>query len=89
MTQYQATVPGDSLVKPDIQSFFETFYEISDTSDAHEKYSEQFTKGAKLVMASNEANGRDGMPRFTAPFTASFLLLPRQDCSADERVQRY
>ncbi|TKA23839.1 hypothetical protein B0A50_06974 [Salinomyces thailandicus] len=58
MRQYQAEISGN-LVKPEIQKYFESFYEISDTPDAHQKYSEQFTKNAKLIMASNEANGRD------------------------------
>lgn len=61
MRQYQAEISGN-LVKPEIQKYFESFYEISDTPDAHQKYSEQFTKNAKLIMASNEANGRDGTP---------------------------
>jgi len=60
MSQYKAAVPGDNLVKPEILDYFESFYAISDTPDAHEKYSEQFTKNAKLIMASNEANGREG-----------------------------
>lgn len=61
MGQYQAEVAGD-LVKPEIQKFFDSFYQISDTPDVHQKYSEQFTKDAKLIMASNEANSRAGMP---------------------------
>ncbi|KAK5136375.1 hypothetical protein LTR08_003501 [Meristemomyces frigidus] len=56
MSQYQASAPG---VKPDICEYFERFYKTSDTPDAHEKYSESFTKDAKLIMASNEVNGRD------------------------------
>jgi len=60
MSQYQAAVPGDNLVKPEIRSYYESFYAISDTPDAHEKYAEQFTKDAKLIIASNEAVGRDG-----------------------------
>ncbi|KAK4541744.1 hypothetical protein LTR36_007453 [Oleoguttula mirabilis] len=59
MSQYQASVPGDDLVKPEIRTYFERFYETSDTPDAHEKYAQSFTKDAKLIMASNEANGRD------------------------------
>lgn len=76
MGQYQASVPGDNSVKPEIQSYFERFYEISDTPDAHQKYSEQFTKDAKLIMASNQANGRDGMLtalRHIKPATLSTL----------------
>lgn len=61
MSQYQASVPGDGLVKPEIRSYFEQFYKTSDTPDAHDAYAASFTKGAKLVMASNVAEGREGM----------------------------
>lgn len=60
MSQYAAAVPQNAVVRPEIKRYFESFYAISDTPDAHEKYSQQFTKNAKLIMASNEANGRDG-----------------------------
>lgn len=60
MSQYKASVPSDSLVKPEIAKFFEAFYQISDTADAHEQYADQFTKDAKLIMGSKETNGRDG-----------------------------
>lgn len=63
MSQYTASTPGDGAVKPEIQAYFEKFYEISDTPDAHKIYSEQFTKDAKLIMGPNEANGRDGKSR--------------------------
>lgn len=61
MSQYKASVPGDSLVKPEISKFFEAFYQISDTADAHEQYADQFTKDAKLIMGSKETSGRDGL----------------------------
>ena len=60
MSQYTASTPGDGQVRPDIKSFFEKFYEVSDTPSAHEEYAEQFTKNAKLIMGPNESNGRDG-----------------------------
>ncbi|KAJ4324642.1 hypothetical protein N0V94_001212 [Neodidymelliopsis sp. IMI 364377] len=41
------------------KSFFEEFYATSDTADAHEKYVENFTKDATLVMASKKAHGSD------------------------------
>lgn len=59
MSQYQSSFP-DVPVKSEVKSFFEEFYKISDTPDAHEKYAEQFTNNAKLIMASNEVNGRPG-----------------------------
>ena len=60
MGSYTASTPGDDQVKPDITKYFEKFYEVSDTPDAHEKYSEQYTKNAKLIMGPIEVNGRDG-----------------------------
>ncbi|RMY14735.1 hypothetical protein D0867_07051 [Hortaea werneckii] len=60
MSQYQAQVPNGDLVKPEIHKYFESFYTISDTPDIHQKYSEQFTQNAKLIMASKEAQGRNG-----------------------------
>ena len=64
MSQYKASVPSDSLVKPEITKFFEDFYQISDTgtAEAHEQYADQFTKDAKLIMGSKETSGRDGDP---------------------------
>lgn len=62
MSQYIASVPSDGQVKPEILKYFERFYEISDMPDAHQLYSEQYTKNAKLIMGPNEMNGRDGKP---------------------------
>jgi len=63
MSQYRADVPASNLVKPEIRDYYEHFYAVSDTPDAHQKYAELYTKNAKLIMASNEANGRDGTQR--------------------------
>ena len=62
MSQYSASVPQGGEVKPEIKEFFERFYAISDTPDGHEKYADMFTKNAKLIMASNGVEGRDGAP---------------------------
>ncbi|KAH9828200.1 hypothetical protein Tdes44962_MAKER02564 [Teratosphaeria destructans] len=61
MSQYIAEVPSDGSVKPEILTYYERFYHISDTPDAHLQYAEQFTKNAKLIMVSDEANGRDAI----------------------------
>ena len=61
MSQYIASVPSDGQVKPEIVRFYESFYKISDTADGHENYADQFTEDAKLIMASNETSGRDGI----------------------------
>lgn len=61
MAQYEASVPEDGSLKAGIASFFEAFYAISDTADAHEQYADHFTSDAKLIMASKETSGRQGM----------------------------
>ncbi|KAK5726997.1 hypothetical protein LTR15_002888 [Elasticomyces elasticus] len=59
MSQYSAEVPKNDLVKPEIKSYYENFYAVSDTPDAHEKYASLFTKDARLIMASKGVSGRD------------------------------
>ena len=61
MAQYKASVPEDGSLKSGIASFFEAFYAISDTADAHEKYADHFTSDATLIMAAKETSGRQGM----------------------------
>lgn len=50
--------------------FFEEFYATSDTPDAHEKYIENFTKDALLIMASKKAEGSDGSLCYASPLIA-------------------
>jgi len=64
MSQYKASVPEDGSLKSDIASFFEAFYKISDTADAHEQYADSFTRDGKLIMAFKETSGRQGMLTF-------------------------
>jgi hypothetical protein len=61
MSQYEASVPEDGSLQAGIASFFEAFYAISDTADAHEQYADHFTRDAKLIMASKETSGRQGL----------------------------
>ena len=61
MAQYSASVPEDRSLKAGIASFFESFYAISDTAEAHEQYADHFTQDAKLIMASKETSGRQGV----------------------------
>jgi len=42
-----------------IKTFFEEFYNTSDTPDAHDKYADSFTQDATLVMASKKGVGRE------------------------------
>lgn len=44
---------------PALKRFYEEFYSISDTPDAHENYVQQFTKDATLIMASKIAKGHE------------------------------
>ena len=62
MTPYQYTsqCPSVPSVPDSIRKFFETFYQISDTPDAHEEYADCFTENAVVVMASAKVEGREG-----------------------------
>ncbi|KAF3047900.1 hypothetical protein E8E11_000166 [Didymella keratinophila] len=58
MSAYASEYPSvefDSAYK----EFFEQFYVTSDTPDAHEKYVENFTNDATLIMASKKVKGSD------------------------------
>ncbi|EHK99134.1 hypothetical protein M7I_4966 [Glarea lozoyensis 74030] len=59
MSNYTSTYPTDTKVDPGIKTFFEEFYKISDTPNAHDLYAQQFTKDAVLVMASKRCEGSD------------------------------
>ena len=59
MSQYTSQyprIPVDSVIK----AYFEEFYKLSDTPDAHEAYTNAFTEDATLIMASKKAQGRSG-----------------------------
>jgi hypothetical protein len=60
MSAYTSEYPSVEF-DGDFKKFFEEFYAVSDTPDAHEKYVENFTKDATLVMASKRVQGSDGM----------------------------
>lgn len=60
MAQYNASVAEDGSLKAGVASFFEAFYAISDTAEAHEQYADYFTRDAKLIMGSKETSGRQG-----------------------------
>ena len=47
-------------VKPEIITFFEKFYEVSDNPRAHKQYSELFDKDAAFIMGRSERHGRRG-----------------------------
>ena len=59
-SQYVSDYPS-LAIDPAIPNFFETFYHISDTPDAHEQYVDAFTDDAVMVMASKKAEGKEGL----------------------------
>ncbi|THX68214.1 hypothetical protein D6D08_06397 [Aureobasidium pullulans] len=61
MSSYASEYPAGDKFDPEYKAFFEQFYETSDTPSAHEKYSNQFTQDATLIMASKNAQGREGV----------------------------
>lgn len=60
MNQYKSSYPSTPEVPSSLRQFFETFYKISDTPEAHEKYVDCFTKDAMFIMASAKVEGSDG-----------------------------
>lgn len=58
---YKSTYPPYTKVDSGIVQFFEDFYKLSDTPDAHDEYVDQFTKDATLVMASKKGVGSEGI----------------------------
>jgi hypothetical protein len=56
MSSYASQYP-DVTIDPAIKQFYEEFYKISDTPDAHEKYAQSFTEDATVVMGSKTAKG--------------------------------
>ena len=59
MGQYQPRYSAVSFCQ-EYKEFFSNFYKISDTPDAHDLYSQQFTSDATLIMASKKAEGTSG-----------------------------
>ena len=73
MAQYVPRSPEGIQFKPEYNDFFSTFYAISDTPDAHQQYSQQFTRDATLIMASKKAQGTDGL---RSPLMGSLPVPP-------------
>lgn len=57
-SQYTSALPAVPI-DPAIPKFFENFYHISDTPDAHDRFADSFTEDATIV-ASKTAVGREG-----------------------------
>jgi len=56
---YKSTYSSNIQVDDRIKLFFEDFYRISDTPDAHERYVDFFTDDATFVLASKRGKGRE------------------------------
>jgi hypothetical protein len=63
ISEYPSSIPFDAAYK----KFFEDFYAISDTPDAHERYVDSFTKDATLIMASKQGKGSEGTASLQPP----------------------
>jgi hypothetical protein len=68
---YKSEYPAGANVDPEIKSFFEDFYAISDTPGDHDKYVDQFTPEATFVLASNRSTGHERMYRLPQTETPS------------------
>ena len=60
MSSYTSEYPSGNEFDPDYKTFFEKFYETSDSPSAHEEYSKQFTQDATLIMPTKKVQGREG-----------------------------
>ncbi|KAF1968234.1 hypothetical protein BU23DRAFT_558651 [Bimuria novae-zelandiae CBS 107.79] len=58
MKLYASEYPSTSF-DPKFKRFFEDFYAISDSPEAHDEYVDCFTKDATLIMASKKAQGSE------------------------------
>lgn len=73
MSSYASQWPNVPF-DPAFKSYYEQFYQISDTPDVHEKYVQQFTKNATLIMGSKTAKGSDGMSAPSSPNSSSLTV---------------
>jgi hypothetical protein len=55
---YSASYPPNLSVDPGIVSFFEKFYEISDTPPAHEDYADSFADDATFQVGIKQVKGK-------------------------------
>ena len=57
---YKSQYPSGVAVDPSIVEYFQDFYRISDTPDAHDEYTGKFTDDATFILASKVSHGREG-----------------------------
>jgi hypothetical protein len=66
--------------------FFTRFYATSDDAAAHEEYTRYFAEDAKLTLASNSFQGRDGTLLFVVVFV---FVLFSSDPTSNHRVKEW
>lgn len=57
---YRPVVPSNVEIHPQVESFFASFFRISDTPGLTDEYVRMFTKDATFVMASKSSRGTEG-----------------------------
>ena len=60
-SSYASQIPPATIFDPAKRKFFEEFYAVSDTPDAHEEYAGMFTEDARFILGSKKARGSEGM----------------------------
>ncbi|KAL1839130.1 hypothetical protein VTK73DRAFT_4124 [Phialemonium thermophilum] len=87
---YKSQYPRDVAVEPSIVQFFENFYAVSDTPDAHDVYVDQFTDDATFILASKVSRGRDGrsLSVFFCPNILKVITSVSTDSLAEIRSTR-
>jgi hypothetical protein len=58
--QYTSAFPPSLALHPGLQSFFQSFYKVSDDPSAHIAYADHFTEDAVVIMASKRVEGQAG-----------------------------
>ena len=61
MSFYVAEIPDGVFFDPEYRKFLKDFYATSDIPGAHEKYANQFTLDATVIMASHRVKGTTGI----------------------------
>lgn len=59
MSTYVGQVPSDVKLDPRIVPFYENFYRVSDSPEAHDEYVDAMTSDGLLIMGTKKATGKD------------------------------
>jgi len=57
-SSYKPEYPAGVEIDVGIKTFFEEFYKLSDTPEAHDQYANCFAKDATVVMGTKKVVGR-------------------------------